>query len=90
MRDATEDPHLWLMLLIAEVRQFSEDSVDRIAYDLARLRSSSETLIESLIVFLKLHETATDLGAFRDVVTVYFRRCDRELSQELADGDAAI
>ncbi|MEM8735797.1 MAG: hypothetical protein AAGG44_16325, partial [Planctomycetota bacterium] len=52
-RDQTRDPYLWLMLLVAEVRQFEVTSAERIAFDLARLQSSSEALLDSLDVFLR-------------------------------------
>ena len=48
LRDGTTDPILWLMLLIAEVRQFEPESADKIAQDLARLQSPSEALFDSL------------------------------------------
>lgn len=55
VRDQTRDPYLWLMLLIAETRQMDVTSSDRIAFDLARLQSGSESLLDSLEIFLSIH-----------------------------------
>lgn len=73
LRDGTRDPHLWLMLLIAEVRQCDPESAERLAYDLPRLRSPSETLADSLRIYLRVHDKA-NMKACIDVVTDYLDR----------------
>ncbi|MEM7559741.1 MAG: hypothetical protein AAF394_11515, partial [Planctomycetota bacterium] len=67
-RDQCRDPYVWLMLLIAEVRQFQLDSFDRIAFDLSRLQSPSEALADALAMYLHLHSAAVNFGDMRLVV----------------------
>lgn len=73
-RDHCRDPYVWLMLLIAEVRQFQLDSFDRIAFDLSRLQSPSEALADALAMYLRLHSTAANFADMRLVVEDYFRK----------------
>lgn len=83
LRSRISDPRIWLMLLIAEVRQFDWDSIDRISQDLGRLMSTSETLIDSLIMFQAIHQGAPDARVFQDAVTEYVQRSDRDLSRQI-------
>lgn len=85
-RDATKDPYLWLMLLIAEVRQFRIDSVDRIRFDLERLQSTSEALIDSLTVFLQAFHDSPNMEAFRRVANAYINRAHGSSSTRPNDG----
>lgn len=55
LREHTTDPRLWLMLLIAEVRQFEHESAARVGRDLARVQSFSETLMDSLRIYVRLN-----------------------------------
>ncbi|MEM7474093.1 MAG: hypothetical protein AAF483_03815 [Planctomycetota bacterium] len=73
-RDQCRDPYVWLMLLIAEVRQLDLDSMDRISLDLARLQSASEALLDTLGLFFQVHEKSPNTENFRSVVLDYLER----------------
>ena len=85
VRDETSDPYLWLMLLIAEVRQLQADSMERISFDLQRLKSSSEALIDSLVVFLRVRESSPNIRDFECVATEYVQSVNKELTHRLKD-----
>ncbi|MFK7736042.1 MAG: hypothetical protein AB8B50_08450 [Pirellulaceae bacterium] len=79
-RDQARDPYLWIMLLIAEVRQFEADSIDRIAFDLARLQSGSKQLVGSLRVFLEIHKGHVEIGKLQETFISYLSRTESESS----------
>ncbi|GIW99510.1 MAG: hypothetical protein KatS3mg111_2843 [Pirellulaceae bacterium] len=87
LRMAEPEPHLWLMLLIAEVRQFDASSAPRLARELDRLMSPSEMLIDSLCLFLSMHEPLEDEGVreLEKAFTDYLQRIDRRLAKRLGD-----
>jgi hypothetical protein len=96
LRETVLDPALWLMLLIAEVRQFDPSSAGRIASQLTRLQSFSETLIDSLTIYARFNEQADDARAFQQSFMDYIQRSNRALgrlimeqqSTEHPDGEA--
>ena len=73
-RDQTREPYIWLMLLIAEVRQHQEESMERIAFDLNRLQSKSEALLDALSLYLHIHQDAANIAGLRDVIEAYVER----------------
>ncbi|RMF37819.1 MAG: hypothetical protein D6753_16850 [Planctomycetota bacterium] len=85
LRQLESEPHLWLMLLIAETRQFDPQSAERLAADLNRLLSPSEMLIDSLRLFLTLHQREGDdrLRDLEEAFTEYLQRIDRGLVNRL-------
>lgn len=68
LRGRTHDPALWLMLLVAEVRQFDPASSLRIAAELDRLATYSEPLDEAVHVYLR----AVDSEAARAEIAAPF------------------
>lgn len=83
LRDTTSDPYLWVMLLIAEVRQFEVESSERLARDLQRLRSPSETLLEALLVYLKINRQAVADQSIHTVVLDYATRVHDGFAQRM-------
>ena len=77
-RDQARDPYLWIMLLIAEVRQFEVDSIERLVFDLARLQSGSKQLISSLRVFTEIHKEHSGIGKLQETFTDYLSRVEVE------------
>ena len=85
LRAGTTDPALWLMLLIAELRQLDPSSNPRVAEDLARLQSFSEALIDSLTVFARLHEGSEGARDFQGAFMEYLKRANSSLSEQLIE-----
>lgn len=83
LRAGTTDPALWLMLLIAELRQLDFTSNLRVAEDLSRLQSFSEALIDSLTVFARLHEGSDGEREFQSAFMEYLKRANSSLSEQL-------
>ena len=74
LRDTTQEPALWLMLLVAEVRQFDSASLPRIADELGRVQVLSGALSDALKVYLRLFETGTGSRAIQQAFTSYLKR----------------
>ncbi len=85
LRSQETEPHLWVMLLIAEIRQFDPGSAERLAGDLNRLLSPSEILIDSLRLFLTLHRNRENdkMRDLEEAFTEYLQRIDRRLANRL-------
>lgn len=83
LRGRVSVPAIWIMLLIAEVRQFEAHSGERLVSDLERLQSFSETLIDSLTVFTRLNEKAEGAREFQSVVMRYMQRANQSLGKQL-------
>lgn len=74
LRNDTTDPRLWLMLLIAEARQFEPESVQRLVADLERLQSPSETLLETLRIYVLLNQGTSAGGQLAMALDGYVQR----------------
>ena len=85
LRAGTTDPALWLMLLIAELRQLDASSCLRVAEDLARLQSFSEALIDSLTVFARLYAGGDGEREFQGAFMEYLKRANSSLGEQLIE-----
>ncbi len=88
LRSSVADPALWLMLLIAEVRQFDARCSDRIGSELSRLNSYSETLIDSLSVYARLNEESEGARAFQMAFMDYIQRSNEALTKRISEQSA--
>lgn len=89
LRKSTSEPHLWVMLLVAEIRQMDPTSAERIATDLGRLSAHSYALINAMLVYNRLvgeeHVTLVQ-PAFAD----YLKRTDAALRRELQEKEKKL
>jgi hypothetical protein len=83
LRQATEDPRLWLMLLVAEVKQNETDNCTRIAHDVARVAAHSYALINALLVFNQVHGESESAEVVRMAFTRYLAQVNMLLQEEL-------
>lgn len=83
LRQATEDPRLWLMLLVAEIRQTETVNCTRIACDIARVAVHSYALINALLVFNQVHGASEATEMVRAAFANYLARINTLLQEEL-------
>jgi len=81
LRDTTEDSALWLMLLVAEVRQFDSASLSRIADEIERVQAFSGALIDALNVYVRVHEASPGSRAIQQAFTSYLKRIDEDIQR---------
>lgn len=80
LRSATEDPALWGMLLVAEVRQFDLSSLELIAAELERVQGFSGALIDALNVYVRVYETAPGARLIQQAFMNYVKRVSDEIA----------
>ncbi len=80
LRSITEDPTLWGMLLVAEVRQFDVASLPLIASELERVQGFSGALIDALSVYVRVHETASGARSIQQAFMSYVKRISDEVA----------
>lgn len=90
LRQATEAPALWLMLLVAEVRQFDPESIPRLTSELPRVNAFAGALLDALNVYVRLQtQPAGARGlqqAFMDYLQVANQDIQSKISSKVADG----
>lgn len=74
LRSATQDPTLWGMLLVAEVRQFDLSSLELVAAELERVEGYSGALIDALNVYVRVHEIAAGARLIQQAFMNYVKR----------------
>ncbi|MCA9133144.1 MAG: hypothetical protein KDA45_08315, partial [Planctomycetales bacterium] len=74
LRAVTADPTLWLMLLVAEVRQVEENSLQRIACELQRVDSPSRALKDALAVAIGVLQQAVESQRTQAALQEYLQR----------------
>lgn len=85
VRNSVTDPALWLMLLVAEVRQFDINQVERLAGEVNRVQTLSEPLIDSLTLFLNAFQDDSRSGVLKTAWLQYAQRANNSVSQKLKD-----
>lgn len=85
LRDQTPDPRVWLMLLIAEIRQLAPESSQRIAGDLPRIIGYSDALISSLLVYLSVHGDSPEFQMVHTSFVDYVQRASQKVQEQLDD-----
>ncbi|MCA9126522.1 MAG: hypothetical protein KDB22_05530 [Planctomycetales bacterium] len=74
LRASVREPRLWLMLLIAEIRQLDIESCQSIAMDVDRIASYSEALANSLTLFNAVHAHRPEAAICTHAYERYLRR----------------
>ena len=85
VRNSVTDPALWLMLLVAEVRQFDINQVERLAGEVNRVQTLSEPLIGSLTLFLNAFQDDSRTEVLKTAWLEYVQRANNSVSQKLKD-----
>lgn len=83
VRNSVTDPTLWLMLLIAEVRQFDISQVERLAAEVGRVQTLSEPLVDSLTLFLQAFEDDSRIQVLKTAWLEYLQRANNSVAQKL-------
>ncbi len=87
LRDTTKDPALWLMLLVAEVRQFDSASLSRIAEEIERVQLFSGALIDALNVYVRVHDTSSGSRAIQQAFMSYLKSVHEGIQRQLPSKD---
>lgn len=80
LRTASQNPALWGMLLVAEVRQFDLTSLELIAAELERVHGFSGALIDALNVYVRVYETAPGARLIQQAFMSYVKRVSDEIA----------
>lgn len=80
LRSATQDPTLWGMLLVAEVRQFDSTSLEVIAAELERVQGYSGALIDALNAYVRVYETAPGARLIQQAFMGYVKRVSDDIA----------
>ena len=83
LRNATQEPALWLMLLVAEVRQFDSASLQRIIDEMERVQVFSGALIDALNVYVRVFETSPGSRALQQAFMNYLKRINEDIKRQL-------
>ena len=83
LRNSITDPALWLMLLIAEVRQFDIAHVERLASEVNRIQTLSEPLIDSLTLYLHAFESDARSKVLQTAMLEYLQRANNSVAKKL-------
>lgn len=83
LRQATEDPRSWLMLLVAEIKQAETGNCTRIADDVARVGIHSYALVNALLVFNQVQEEDESTEVVRMAFLHYLARIEKLLQEEV-------
>lgn len=83
LRAATEDPTLWLMLLVAEVRQLSGESLARLAAELDRVNVFSGALMDALTLYTRTYEAVDGARELQQSYMNYLQRINRQIQSKL-------
>ncbi len=83
LRKSTDDSALWLMLLIAEVRQMEAGSLSRIATELGRVQTFSTALMDALTAYVRIHEADSMSREIQTAYRNYLQRINDEIQTRL-------
>ncbi len=83
LRDAIEEPTLWLMLLVAEIRQLDSVSLLRITREIARVQGFSGALIDAMNVYVRAFETHADSRTLQQAFMNYLKRNSQVLQRQM-------
>lgn len=83
LRSAIDDPALWLMLLVAEVRQFDMESLPRITTDVQRIGSYAGALIDALNVYVRMHAEADGSRMLQQNFMSYLQDANQHIQSKI-------
>lgn len=90
LRAITQEPHLWLMLLVAELRQMELKHADWLATEVSRVSGHSYALINALTVFNTVHAGHDQLILLQSAYVQYLARTEQRLLQERNDKEEQL
>ncbi len=83
LRDMTHDPHVWLMLLVAEIRQAETNACTRIADGIGRVMVHSYALVNALLVYTEVLSGNREIACVTTEFAHYLDRVKALLDDEL-------
>lgn len=83
LRSGIDDPALWLMLLVAEVRQFDVESLPRITADVQRIGSYAGALIDALNVYVRMHAEADGSRLLQQAFMSYLQDANQHIQSKI-------
>lgn len=84
-RAAAADPSLNVMMMIAEVRQFDASHIQRVTGELEEFAEYSETLIDSVLMFVHLSQGADHERELTKACMSYLERANDKLQREIQE-----
>ncbi len=84
LRGEISDPSLWLMLLVAEVRQFDVESLPQITAELPGVNSYAGALIDALNVYVRMHNEVDGARELQQAFMTYVQAANQELQSRIA------
>jgi hypothetical protein len=88
LRERMEDPALWLMLLVAEVRQMDSASMVRLTNDVQRVGVYSGALLDALHVYVRLHAEAEAARGLQQAFMSYLQDANRQIQSKIDNSSA--
>jgi hypothetical protein len=85
LRSQISDPTLWLMLLVAEVRQFNLVSLPRIVAELERVPEYASLLMEALSLYVRIHADSPGARELQNAFMTYLQRANHNIQQQLTE-----
>jgi hypothetical protein len=79
LRAKVSDPALWLMLLVAEIRQFEASSLPRITTDVQQVKAFTGALLDALNVYVRIHASAVGSRVLQQAFMDYVQGANHEL-----------
>ncbi len=83
LRARVLDPALWLMLLVAEIRQFEEQSLLRITADVQQVQTYAGALLDALSVYVRIHATAPGSRGLQQAFMDYVQGANQEIQSKI-------
>ncbi len=79
LRAKVSNPALWLMLLVAEIRQFDATSLPQITADVQQVNAYTGALLDALNVYVRIHASAVGSRVLQQVFMDYVQGANHEL-----------
>ena len=90
LRAVTQEPHLWIMLLVAEIRQMDLEHADWLAAEVNRVSGHSYALINALTIYNTVHAGQDRLLLLQSAFVQYLARTEQRLMHERADKEEQL
>lgn len=84
LRQTTDDPALWLMLLVAEVRQFDPESIPRLTSELPRVKAFAGALLDALNVYVRLQTHAAGARGLQQAFMDYLQDANQDIQSKIS------
>jgi hypothetical protein len=90
LRAITQDARLWLMLLVAEIRQMDLEHAGWLAADIGRVHGHSYALVNAMTMYNCVHAGANELQLLQSAFVQYLARTHQSLLEERADKEQEL